>query len=141
MASLIEPLYRPLSPSPQSGAEVAVDALGSYEELLTRLVPWLRLLGARLCDDVLLFSKVCRVLAELLRRYPIPKPADKSEPNPKSEEVHVGVTRLMGACVLPALSLLGPNPHASFEAWAVLALLSALRFACRLCVPDPLCSV
>jgi THO complex subunit 2 len=133
----IDPLYQQVSPtnickissvsssSPSSMASdanpilakdaVAQLAADGWAQLGTVAWPLLRQLGVELQTDIPLLTKLCRLLAHIFKEHmDLWKNAESRKP----------LNFILAHTLLPALSLLPPNPGLVYELWAAMKQLS-----------------
>jgi hypothetical protein len=110
----IESLYRPLAPSgskPQvrDVNSTPLPGLNTIEDIPAVLMPWLHELGVFISSDVLLMTKLLRVLKQCLQVE-------------GATDLHTAVETIMRECMLPSLSLVeSGNPSLMEDVWGVIS--------------------
>lgn len=68
-------------------------------------------MGPHICEDLVLICKIIRVSIALLKKGPEPTLPQKAQ-----------FIDIIGKVLLPALSMVAPNPAVAFEMWDLLKL-------------------
>ena len=120
--AVLEPLYRKVTPSfTKPSADLStwikgLDVCGDYQDMPVLLFPILKRLGMYASTDVILLTKVLRVMKACF--------AESKERGDEELTLQAEVEDVFKYVIMPSISLIDPgNAALSMEAWAVLDLM------------------